>query len=80
MDDPYQGPQCQCDTSCQNIVDPVCDTDGNTHVNECALKAVSCQLQKKITMAYKGTCQGNHCMRWRLVLGTGSMHNRGCYA
>ena len=53
-------------SSCGNVYStdfqPVCDSNGTTHSNECHFKLAACEAKKKnllLTMAHKGPCQGS---------------------
>ncbi|XP_067040856.1 uncharacterized protein [Acropora muricata] len=47
---------CNCNISCVEIYRPVCGTDGETHSNECKMKARACEKQKEIKKDYNGEC------------------------
>lgn len=49
--------QCVCPSNCSTEEEPVCGTDGLTHVNECALLSFSCNQRLPITVAYLGDCE-----------------------
>ncbi|XP_072022125.1 uncharacterized protein [Amphiura filiformis] len=61
VDDYLRGPRCECDTGCPITLDPICDTEGNTHINLCELRSFSCQLQKIVSVAYYGECKELTC-------------------
>ncbi|XP_029188072.2 uncharacterized protein LOC114955412 isoform X1 [Acropora millepora] len=50
--------ECNCNIICAEIYRPVCGTDGETHSNECKMKAHACEKQKEIKKDYDGECSG----------------------
>ena len=52
--------ECHCSKECPTNTPPitVCGTDGNTYGSECQLSLFSCRMQRPITVAYQGPCQG----------------------
>jgi len=60
--------ECDCPATCQDIQDSsilhgdrslVCGSDGKTYGSACQLVLFACRLQKDITVAHYGHCQGN---------------------
>nr|QNH72495.1 toxin candidate TRINITY_DN7714_c0_g2_i1 [Ceriantheomorphe brasiliensis]QNH72558.1 toxin candidate TRINITY_DN7714_c0_g2_i1 [Ceriantheomorphe brasiliensis] len=49
--------QCICPT-CKEEINKVCASDGQIYLNLCSMKQSSCQQQKLITEARRGTCRG----------------------
>uniref|UniRef100_A0A914VWH0 Kazal-like domain-containing protein n=1 Tax=Plectus sambesii TaxID=2011161 RepID=A0A914VWH0_9BILA len=58
-------PRCQCNNTCQNVWEPVCDNDGMTHNNLCSFLNAKCFAQIKfgisLTVDYVGTCCDSLC-------------------
>lgn len=52
---------CACPLKCPLKYDPVCGTDGETHVNTCLLKLKSCQDNSDMSVAYSGECRKSIC-------------------
>ena len=58
----YESPDgkatCKCPTReiCPAELDVICGSDGKTYVNECIMKAISCEGKKNVTKATDGTC------------------------
>ena len=50
------GTHCVCPTSCVQVKDEVCGTDGTTYLNECELRVMSCRKQIFISIASHGAC------------------------
>uniref|UniRef100_A0A0N5C960 Agrin n=1 Tax=Strongyloides papillosus TaxID=174720 RepID=A0A0N5C960_STREA len=61
----YDGECCKTKESCPLSIDPVCDSNGNTHINECFFNREICRLNKKtgnkIVIEYKGECCKGEC-------------------
>ncbi|CEF59452.1 Agrin [Strongyloides ratti] len=61
----YKGECCKIKEKCPLIIDPVCDSNGTTHINECFFNQEICKKNmkndKKITIEYKGECCNGKC-------------------
>ena len=49
--------ECVCPSNCSTEEEPVCATDGSTHINECALLAFACNRRLPVAVAYLGDCE-----------------------
>ena len=50
-----------CSDACQEFDDPMCDTNGKTHPNDCMLLFAMCQAAEKgetLGFAHFGSCRG----------------------
>ncbi|XP_072942741.1 agrin-like isoform X4 [Epargyreus clarus] len=55
---------CGCGAPCEEVVRPVCGTDGRTYDNPCLLERASCLDNRDIRVAYMGFCGSeNPCAR-----------------
>ncbi|XP_054715535.1 agrin-like [Uloborus diversus] len=50
---------CQCPSSCEPKMQPICGSNGRTFDNECELKRQSCLLRTELTAVHQGEC-GDH--------------------
>lgn len=41
---------------CAKENDPVCGTDGKTYLNECFMKAMSCEKNASVGLRHRGRC------------------------
>lgn len=48
--------RCSCLTSCPNINEPVCGTDGNTYPSQCHLEKKSCETKTFLQVEKIGKC------------------------
>nr|CAH7713081.1 unnamed protein product [Callosobruchus chinensis] len=47
---------CQCPSSCEPVMRPVCSKDGRTFPSECELRRAACSGRSNIEIAYAGVC------------------------
>ncbi|GIY29334.1 hypothetical protein CEXT_704941 [Caerostris extrusa] len=55
--DRYGIATCQCPPSCEPVMRPVCGEDGVTYHSECDMRKSGCEVQKAITVQYRGACE-----------------------
>lgn len=48
---------CECPANCSSFERrAICGNDGQTYVNECSMKSVSCKEKRIVSKAYDGEC------------------------
>uniref|UniRef100_A0A0K0ESL9 Agrin n=1 Tax=Strongyloides stercoralis TaxID=6248 RepID=A0A0K0ESL9_STRER len=61
----YKGECCKTTELCPYTIDPVCDSNGITHINKCFFHKETCKFNmknnKKIVIEYKGECCKGKC-------------------
>ncbi|KAK2184807.1 hypothetical protein NP493_252g05062 [Ridgeia piscesae] len=50
------GSRCVCPTTCVQVENKVCGSDGETYTNECELRVSSCKQRRLVTIASQGPC------------------------
>ncbi|TMS36199.1 hypothetical protein L596_003427 [Steinernema carpocapsae] len=79
-------PNCSCVQHCTNVVEPVCDSFGQTHLNLCVFSNKKCTLkamnQKMPELDYLGKCCNTLCspgrQRFPICDTLGHTHNDFC--
>nr|pir hypothetical protein T13C2.5 - Caenorhabditis elegans [Caenorhabditis elegans] len=53
---PDRTAECECPNRCEDVMRPVCATNGETFDNECEMKKKSCETKSMIKVKHQGTC------------------------
>ncbi|CAO4364773.1 unnamed protein product [Caenorhabditis nigoni] len=53
---PDRTAECECPSKCEDVMRPVCATNGETFDNECEMKKKSCETKSMIKVKHQGTC------------------------
>ncbi|EFP07680.1 CRE-AGR-1 protein [Caenorhabditis remanei] len=53
---PDRTAECECPSKCEDVMRPVCATNGETFDNECEMKRKSCETKAMIKVKHQGTC------------------------
>ncbi|CAI2344090.1 unnamed protein product [Caenorhabditis sp. 36 PRJEB53466] len=48
--------KCECPKDCEDVMRPVCATNGETFDNECEMKRKACETKTNVRVKHQGTC------------------------